>query len=61
MIYDILLDFFFNNWHTVLLFFTVAFLYSSVGFGGGSSYLAILALTGIVLLKLEQQLYYAIL
>jgi len=32
----------------VLLFFVVAVLYSSVGFGGGSSYLAILAMTGIV-------------
>ena len=32
----------------VLLFFIVAVLYSSVGFGGGSSYLAILAMTGIV-------------
>ena len=29
------------------LFFLVAVLYSSVGFGGGSSYLAVLALTGI--------------
>lgn len=36
-----------NNWHIMLLFFTVAVLYSSVGFGGGSSYLAVLALTGI--------------
>tara|TARA_R110002126_G_scaffold277373_2_gene423210 strand:- start:12590 stop:13318 length:729 start_codon:yes stop_codon:yes gene_type:complete len=31
-----------------VLFFSVAVLYSSVGFGGGSSYLAILALTGII-------------
>ena len=30
----------------LLLFFGVALLYSSVGFGGGSSYLAILALYG---------------
>ncbi|MFD2568329.1 sulfite exporter TauE/SafE family protein [Pseudotenacibaculum haliotis] len=36
-----------DNWYIVLLFFAVAVLYSSVGFGGGSSYLAILALTGI--------------
>jgi len=36
-----------NNWEVVLLFFMVAILYSSVGFGGGSSYLAILALTGL--------------
>ncbi len=44
---DILLASFFQNWHIIILFFTVAILYSSVGFGGGSSYLAILALTGI--------------
>ena len=36
-----------NNWHIISLFFLVAVLYSSVGFGGGSSYLAVLALTGI--------------
>ena len=30
-----------------MLFFFIAILYSSVGFGGGSSYLAVLALTGI--------------
>jgi uncharacterized protein len=31
----------------VLAFFFIALIYSSVGFGGGSSYLALLALTGI--------------
>jgi len=36
-----------------MLFFTVAILYSSVGFGGGSSYLAILALTGIVFTQIR--------
>ncbi|TYP96047.1 hypothetical protein C7447_1106 [Tenacibaculum adriaticum] len=36
-----------NNWQIVILFFSIAVLYSSVGFGGGSSYLAVLALTGI--------------
>jgi len=36
-----------SNWHLILLFFLVAVLYASVGFGGGSSYLAILTLTGI--------------
>lgn len=36
-----------SNWHLLLLFFCVAFCYASVGFGGGSSYLAILTLTGI--------------
>lgn len=42
-----------NNWHIILLFFVVAVLYSSVGFGGGSSYLAILALTGIVFTQIR--------
>lgn len=37
-----------NHLWIVLLFFLVAVLYSSVGFGGGSSYLAILAFSGIV-------------
>jgi hypothetical protein len=36
-----------NYWGIIILFFTVAILYSSVGFGGGSSYLAILALTSL--------------
>ena len=36
-----------QNWEIVLLFFTIAVLYSSVGFGGGSSYLAVLALTAL--------------
>jgi uncharacterized membrane protein YfcA len=36
-----------ENWEVILLFFMVAILYSSVGFGGGSSYLAVLALTGL--------------
>ena len=43
----------FNNWHIILLFFIVAILYSSVGFGGGSSYLAILALTSIVFTQIR--------
>ncbi len=34
-----------TNWGVITLFFVVAILYSSVGFGGGSSYLAILSLT----------------
>ncbi len=42
-----LLTVFLENWEVVILFFFVAILYSSVGFGGGSSYLAILALTGL--------------
>jgi len=36
-----------DQWAVILLFFLVAVLYSSVGFGGGSSYLAVLALTGL--------------
>ena len=35
------------HWEIILLFFTIAILYASAGFGGGSSYLAILALTGL--------------
>ena len=48
-----ILDIFFQFWHIILLFFVVAILYSSVGFGGGSSYLAILALTGIVFTQIR--------
>ncbi len=33
-----------QHWEILFLFFTVALVYSSVGFGGGSSYLAILTL-----------------
>jgi hypothetical protein len=39
--------------HIILLFFLVSVLYSSVGFGGGSSYLAILALTGIIFTQIR--------
>ena len=53
MNFHILLEIFIDNWHIILLFFTVAVLYSSVGFGGGSSYLAILALTGIVFTQIR--------
>ncbi|QNM86028.1 sulfite exporter TauE/SafE family protein [Polaribacter pectinis] len=42
-----------TNWIIILLFFTVAIFYASVGFGGGSSYLAILALTGIVFTQIR--------
>ncbi|MBA6155246.1 sulfite exporter TauE/SafE family protein [Tenacibaculum sp. S7007] len=50
---EILLETLTCNWHIILLFFTVAILYSSVGFGGGSSYLAILALTGIAFTQIR--------
>jgi len=53
MNFHILLETFIENWHIILLFFAVAVLYSSVGFGGGSSYLAILALTGIVFTQIR--------
>jgi uncharacterized membrane protein YfcA len=33
-----------EHWEIILFFFGIALLYASVGFGGGSSYLAILAL-----------------
>ncbi|MFD2999530.1 sulfite exporter TauE/SafE family protein [Pontibacter toksunensis] len=35
------------HWELLLFFFMIAFVYASVGFGGGSSYLAILALYGL--------------
>ena len=44
---------FIENWETIVLFFAVAILYASVGFGGGSSYLAILALTGLAYVQLR--------
>ena len=48
-----ILELFLQYWYIILLFFSVAVLYSSVGFGGGSSYLAILALTGIVFTQIR--------
>ena len=48
-----MLEVFINNWNLVILFFTVALLYASVGFGGGSSYLAILALTSIAFTEMR--------
>ncbi|MDC1162147.1 sulfite exporter TauE/SafE family protein [Tenacibaculum sp.] len=42
-----MIDLLSNHLVTILLFLIIAILYSSVGFGGGSSYLAVLALTGI--------------
>jgi len=42
-----MLDILLNDWQLPILFFSVALLYSSAGFGGGSSYLAILALSSI--------------
>ncbi|APG64671.1 hypothetical protein LPB136_04525 [Tenacibaculum todarodis] len=48
-----ILETFIENWYIILLFFTVAVLYAAVGFGGGSSYLAILALTGIAFTQIR--------
>lgn len=42
-----------TNWHIISLFFVIAVLYSSVGFGGGSSYLAVLALTGLAFTQIR--------
>ncbi|RCS27378.1 sulfite exporter TauE/SafE family protein [Polaribacter sp. WD7] len=50
---QIIFESIFNNWHVIVLFLIVAILYSSVGFGGGSSYLAILALTGIIFTQIR--------
>lgn len=49
----LVLETFIQYWYIIALFFLVAILYSSVGFGGGSSYLAILALTGIAFTQIR--------
>lgn len=36
-----------QHWEIILFFAIIAFVYASVGFGGGSSYLAVLALYGL--------------
>jgi len=41
------------NWLVIVLFFIIAIIYSSVGFGGGSSYLAILSLTGLPFIQIR--------
>lgn len=47
--FEVLLQF----WPIIIGFFFIAILYSSVGFGGGSSYLAILALTSLVFTEIR--------
>jgi uncharacterized membrane protein YfcA len=42
-----------DHWEIILFFFAVALVYASVGFGGGSSYLAILALYGYAMLDIR--------
>ncbi|WP_372795330.1 sulfite exporter TauE/SafE family protein [Lutibacter sp.] len=53
MTISLLLDTLLSNWEVILLFFLVAILYSSVGFGGGSSYLAVLALTSLAFIHIR--------
>ena len=48
-----ILELFIQHWEIVILFFVIAVLYSSVGFGGGSSYLAILALTALTFTQIR--------
>ena len=50
---NLLLETILTNWEIILLFLLVAILYSSVGFGGGSSYLAVLALTSLAFTQLR--------
>ena len=50
---DLYIEIFQNYWIIISLFFIIAFLYSSVGFGGGSSYLAVLALTGFAFTQIR--------
>lgn len=47
------LNAFHEFWVLILLFLIISILYSSVGFGGGSSYLAILALSGILFTQIR--------
>ncbi|MEI6866007.1 sulfite exporter TauE/SafE family protein [Flavicella sp.] len=42
-----------TSWDIILSFFTIAILYASVGFGGGSSYLAILALASLEYIEIR--------
>lgn len=53
MTISLLLDTLLSNWEVIILFFLVAILYSSVGFGGGSSYLAVLALTSLAFIHIR--------
>jgi len=50
---SLLLETLLLNWEIIALFFLVAILYSSVGFGGGSSYLAVLALTSLAFIHIR--------
>ncbi|MGV8947277.1 MAG: sulfite exporter TauE/SafE family protein [Lutibacter sp.] len=45
--FQVILNTFISNWEIISLFFSIAILYSTVGFGGGSSYLAVLTFTSL--------------
>jgi uncharacterized membrane protein YfcA len=53
MAFETLVEIVALHWFVILLFFIIAILYSSVGFGGGSSYLAILAIAGIAFTQIR--------
>ena len=42
-----------ENWEISIAFFTIAVLYASVGFGGGSSYIAVLSLTSLAFTEIR--------
>ena len=48
-----MIELLYNNYTIIFLFFIISILYAAVGFGGGSSYLAILALTGIAFTQIR--------
>lgn len=48
-----LLQVFQLHWPIIIVFFIIAVLYSSVGFGGGSSYLAVLAVMGVAFIQIR--------
>lgn len=52
-ILDTFLNAFFANGEIILAFFAIAILYSSVGFGGGSSYIALLSLFGLPFVEMR--------
>lgn len=53
LVFQLLTDTLIANWEIILLFFVIAILYSSVGFGGGSSYIAVLALTSLAFTEIR--------
>ncbi len=48
-----MLEIIISNWLIILLFFLVAVLYSSVGFGGGTSYIAVLTFLGFAFTEIR--------